>query len=212
MRLAAMADRSLLKSPPDVEVDGLGVWCQYLSDSRLDLVRSHLTQALVIIKRFDPMRFQRIKRDLAGIIVSDFRTAIWPNGIFMEETRTCQLVAAKLLAAGGGASLMAAITIVHEATHARLCRLGFNASAARDERCRIRQERVCKSAELAFLLRVPKSDGVREILRAELALTEKTFATETIHQRRAADFRRLGIPGPVARWLARTINPLGPAA
>jgi hypothetical protein len=207
-RLTAKADARLLASPAEIEVDGLRVWFQFLRDPKAPVMRAHIRQALKLISTFDPMRFARIKRDLAGIIVSDLPIPIWPMGTFAEETRTCHLVAARLLAAGKGAPLVAAMMIVHEATHARLFRFGFDADTLRDERCRIRQERMCKAAELAFLQRFPKSDLIQDHVRRELDAVPVTYATHTIYERRADTFGHLGLPRPVALWLARRLNPL----
>jgi hypothetical protein len=90
-----------------------------LSDKNGSAVASKIDQALNLISEFDSRRDQQIKRDVKSIWVA---AAPGYSAWWMDELQTCVLDAEFFRRTDISASEMA-ITIAHEATHARLCKL-----------------------------------------------------------------------------------------
>jgi hypothetical protein len=92
------------------------------------------------------------------------------------------------------------LTIVHEATHARLCK--FKVKYSEDIRDRV--ERICIKSEIAFAKRLP--DGKKLVEMAESKLKRpKSFYTNAQHQQ-----RNLDALGELRKktWLARILYPI----
>jgi len=89
------------------------------------------------------------------------------------------------------------LTIVHEATHVRLCKLKIKYT----EDIRDRVERICIKSEIAFAKRLP--DGQKLVEMAESKLKRpKSFYTDVQHQQRNLDaLAELG----KKNWLARIL-------
>jgi len=113
--------------------------------------------ALDLIRRYQPYRYARIRRDVRRIWIWG---AFGAAGRWIDEMRMCQLSEDYVLSAETSVEDVAA-TIIHEATHARLCR----ANIAYEESMRGRVERLCARAEIQFAQLLP--DGERVIEWAE---------------------------------------------
>ncbi len=89
-----------------------------------------------------------------------------------------------------------AMMIVHEATHARLWRIGCRY----DEPNRERVERICVDAEIAFAAKVP---GSEEAVARSRQLLETQWWTHAEHVNRSRrELRALGCP----EWLIRLLS------
>ncbi|BBD39680.1 hypothetical protein Amn_45600 [Aminobacter sp. Y103A] len=149
-----------------------------------------IESALRLIGDHDPIRYRHLVQDLERIWVSvvpgsvaRFRRSDWTCDLDepFVETATPELIAS---------------AIVHEATHARLYRMGFGY----EEAIRERVEHICLRRELAFAAKIPggiDNHDAEAILHSLPDLSNDGFA-----RRRGEDFRaiflRLGMPG----WLA----------
>jgi hypothetical protein len=94
-----------------------------------------------------------------------------------------------------------ASTIVHEAAHARLMRLGFGY----EEPKRLRIEHICFDAQRAFVRRLPDSDGLLE----EIAATKSYYGADVYSDIGRRDealegLRMLGVP----KWLVWLVTKL----
>lgn len=127
---------------------------------------TRLDDVLGLIETYQPRRFRRLERDVAGFLVKRFPC----RGAYLPEARAC-LVELTFLANPDFSDAQIAASIVHEATHARLHRLGLDVSGPT-------AERLCRKAELDFGRAVP--DGATVIARAEqsLALADHDVAPE----------------------------------
>jgi len=105
-------------------------------------VRNRLRAALALIARVDPLRYRRLRRDMR-------RIALLRRGgpEYASEVGACLLPSAYLKA---GTTEAVATTIVHEATHARLCRAGIGYGPA----MRPRVEAACIRQQIAFAERL----------------------------------------------------------
>lgn len=122
-------------------------------------VLSRLDQALGLIERFTPHHFRRLRRDFDSIVVQRYAC----RGAYFPDRHACMVELTFAVNPDFTPSQVAA-TILHEAMHARLHRLGFPLEMAD----RARQERFCRRAEIEFGQAVP--DGAPIVERAEATL------------------------------------------
>jgi hypothetical protein len=99
-----------------------------------------------------------------------------------------------------------AATIVHKATHARLCRCGIGY----DEIVRGRVEAVCFRREFAFARKLPNGDHVRERAQVALAIPPVTWTDAAGRDRDLEGsvqvLRHLRVPN----WLVRALLAIRP--
>jgi len=122
-------------------VDGLVVGAS--NEEELDCVAA----ALRSIQQHDPLRYNRLIRDLDHILVLEIEGSV---GRFNEIGWLCKLSRKFVFKTSTTPALLASV-IVHEATHARLWRIGFGY----DEPIREKVERICLRREIAFAAKVP---------------------------------------------------------
>jgi hypothetical protein len=110
-----------------------------------------------------------------------------------------------------------ASTIVHEATHARLWRMGFRY----EEEARPHVEAICVRRELAFSAKLPDGEQVRDSAeQALMSLRSPTFLSNAAFAKARDDYeveelRRLGVPDWGIRGLfvlRRVLRPFVAAA
>jgi hypothetical protein len=126
-----------------------------------------LDRTLALIERFVPHHFRHLKRDIAYILVERFAC----RGAYFHEQRAC-LVELTFSVNPSFSDAEVAATILHEAMHARLDRLGFPL----EMEDRARQERFCRRAEIEFGQLVPGGDRVVERAASTLAQSDADVA------------------------------------
>jgi hypothetical protein len=124
-------------------------------------VLARLDRTLILIERHVPHHFRHLKRDFAYIVVARFAC----RGAYFHEQRAC-LVELTFTVNPHFSDAEVAATILHEAMHARLHRLGFPL----EMEDRARQERFCRRAEIEFGNLVP--DGERVVERAQWTVAQ----------------------------------------
>jgi hypothetical protein len=177
-------------------IDGLWVG---VDDPRRESVLGRLRAALILIKTHDPLRYHRLTRDLKRVWATPLHG---PRACFYFRLDACSLNPQYVLAEWMTPELLAS-TIVHEATHARLWRMGFRY----EERVRPRVEAVCVRRELVFAAKLPNGQQVRG--RAEetlMSLRSPTFLSNAAFSKSRDDYaveelRRLGAPDWVIRGI-----------
>jgi hypothetical protein len=192
-----LADRVELRLSSGKQVDGL--WIGTSLDREPEPILRRVQDALLLIKAYDGIRYNRLLCDLDRVWV---RTLPGALGNFNRVLRACELDRRFVLAETTTSELIAA-TIVHEATHARLfhCGIGY------DEKQRSRVERICFRRELAFAGKIPNGAHVREMVERTLPLSEdeKYWTNEGFEGRHnqvhTEALRDLGAP----EWLVRTL-------
>jgi hypothetical protein len=142
-----------------------------VDNTRPDIDTAHvlrrLAESLDVIARHLPARHRRLRRDLAQLWVRRFpcRAAYYP------AQRAC-LVELTFLANPDFTPSQIAASIVHEATHARLDRMGVHAAD------RAREERLCRRAELELGLAVPDGEPIVRRALESLALADAEVAPD----------------------------------
>ena len=139
---------------------------------------SNIYQALNLISEFDPRRFRQIRRDVKKIWVS---AAPGYCANWMDELQMCILDRDYFCRDNVSASEMA-LTIVHESTHACLCKHKIKYT----EGIRDRVEQICIKSEIAFAKRLPGGQKLVEMAESKLMIP-KSFWTNTQFQQRDLD-------------------------
>jgi hypothetical protein len=120
-----------------------------------------LDDALALIEQYQPWRLRHLQRDLAC-----FRVARFPcRGAYFPDERAC-LTELTFLARRDITAAPVAASIVHEGMHARVHRRGVT-GRSRDI---VREERLCRRAELEFGVALPPELGGPVVARATAAL------------------------------------------
>jgi hypothetical protein len=114
--------------------------------------------AIGLIARHDPIRHRRMLQDVRYVVVA--HTVGWA-GEYREDIRSILLDASHVLKQSVESCAM---VIVHEATHARLCRMGVG---RHPDRARI--EGVCVRAEIEFARKVAGTERLIVGAKAKLA-------------------------------------------
>lgn len=149
-------------------VRGLPVLVQ---NSRPDIatadVLRRLDESLALIERYVPHHFRRLARDFSSILVQRYAC----RGAFIPDQGVC-LVELTFTVNPEFSPAQIAATILHEAMHARLHRLGFPLEMAD----RARQERFCRRAEIEFGRAVPGGAAIVQRALAGLELQDDEVA------------------------------------
>jgi hypothetical protein len=195
---ASLVDRLELWLSEGRVVDGLWVGTGGTGESQSEEILHRVEQALFQIKTHDLRRYNRLRRDLARIWV---RLQGGDRGCYNSAVRACELDPRFVLRPSVTPSEVA-VTIVHEATHARLEHCGISYSENR----RHRIERVCFRQEIAFAQRLP--DGTAAAQRAEQWLSAPLeFWSDSAMEGRFDEgsdeaLRYAGVP----EWLLRVLR------
>jgi hypothetical protein len=166
----------------------------HLSDQSETGIFERVEDALRLIRTLDPRRYGRLRRDLQRIWV---RLQIpGDRGSYNSALSACELDLRYVIRSDVQPSDIAS-TIVHEATHARLDRLGYS------EPLRMRIEAACRQQEEAFSehLSPPQAERIREKLRRMDDVKDEFWSNASFWRRYEAGvrpaLRYMGIP----RWL-----------
>ena len=130
----------LFRLSPGSGIDGIDVRVWLTDEAERAAGDAKIRDALSLIARHRPKQFQGIHDDLRGILV----TALPAVAQYSRSSRLC-LLDHEHLGLEDVSPLLLAGVLVHEATHARLHRLGFTVQTLNDV---IRHEHICLSAEL----------------------------------------------------------------
>jgi hypothetical protein len=162
-----------------------------------DVLR-RLDESLGLIERYAPHHFRRLRRDFVRIVVQRYAC----RGAYLPDQRSCLVELTFTVNRDFSASQVAA-TILHEAMHARLHRMGGLLGMAD----RARQERFCRRAEIEFGLAVPDGAPVVERAMATLQGTDEEVAPDidpTLAARRVAQADMEALRAP--NWLKRALG------
>jgi hypothetical protein len=139
-----------------IGVDGL--WVGILGTTADDATLGKVEAALLLIKRYDPARYNRLRRRLPRIWLCPL---IGANGAYSLATGLCKLDV-KYVQSAPPEEI--ASTIVHESTHAHPCLQKFGYA----EKVRYRIEMLCMRQELAFVRLLPASETMQTELHRRL--------------------------------------------
>jgi hypothetical protein len=150
------------------EVRGLRI---VVDNTRPDIstheVLQRLDEALGLIERYTPHHFRKLPRLFDYILVERYAC----RGAYFHDQRAC-MVELTFTVNRDFTPAQIAATILHEAMHARLHRLGFPLEMAD----RARQERFCRRAEIEFGQAVPGGEPIVKRALAALQSSDEEVA------------------------------------
>ncbi len=161
-------------------------------------VLARLDAALGLIETYSPHHYRHLRRDFSKILVQRYAC----RGAYLTDEHIC-LVELTFTVNPNFNEAQIAATILHEAMHARLHRLGFPL----DMPDRARQERFCRRAEIEFGQSVPGGSPVVERALAALQGADADVAPAidpalAAQRVAAADLQALEAPVWLKRILA----------
>jgi len=162
-----------------------------------DAALATLAAALDLIATHDSPRFARMQREMPRIWIGRNASA---DGAYLHALNLCILQLDYVRDSQTTPSDLA-LVLVHEAMHARL----RGQAAALPPRYRIRVERLCKQAEIAFAKRLPASRALLVQARRDQAAAHEIWSAERWRRRHTRLLRERGVP----QWLVRLILPAG---
>jgi hypothetical protein len=198
-----LSDRMMLRFSANRSLDGLwiGTW-----ETEAEPILRRIEEALLLIKRYDRIRYDRLLRDLQRVWV-----LLLPSSVASFEYRiyTCQIDTRYCLAETTTPELLAA-AIVHEATHGRLWRRGIRYEEAQ----RPRIEEICVRREIAFAAKLPNGEDVRDTAERTLTFCASgEYWTNTAFYERGIEggfeaLRYIGTPNWMLRFLRVSLSVL----
>jgi hypothetical protein len=192
-RVQTLINRGLWALSRRGSAQGLFIGVPWNEPNR-SIAETKLRAAINLIAAREPRRLSRMRRDLDRILITTVQIA---RGQFHSPLRMCLLDEDHFCHASTTAEDLA-LTLVHEATHARLFAVGLGYPP--DLRGRI--ERVCMRQELAFAARLVNAAGHVARLERALMLPDSTWSDAAHEERRMAVIRGWGWP----RWIAQALE------
>lgn len=183
-----LATRLLLAVSPRSQVAGFEVI--RIENQAEQVVCDRLAEALDLIQCVDAKRLRRIRRDIRRIlVVGAGGPEYWPlaDGFILDYSYIAEAPIERI-----------ALTIAHEATHARL----WNAGVRYRGILRGRIEELCVRSEIALAARLPASEKL--IHQAQEKLADPWWNERRIFERRLAAMRKVGWP----EWFLRPYGAL----
>ena len=144
-----------------------------------------LEAAFDLLVRYSPARAKRV-RSLSGILIFGKTSHI---ARYSVRTNICRIWEPYILASETTPEELA-LTLVHEATHAWLDRLGFGY----EEHIRADIEYLCIRAEYGVALRLPSGSVDVENCRNRLNINPDSLTNASFHEDRISALRELGCP------------------
>jgi len=190
LNVGLLIERLFMRISHSRLIDGL--WLGVIDKSDDDLL-CRVEEALLLIKTYDVIRYEQIRRDVGRIWVCPLPG---PRGSFSGALNACKLDS-RFVKSSEPESI--ASTIVHEGTHARPClrKIGYS------EPLRHRIERICMMQQLTFLQKVPGGEKASEEVERNLAREASDWSDDGLKRLyddgRDALARDLGIPS----WMIR---------
>lgn len=147
-------------------------------DVDTDEVLGRLERVLELIERATPHYYRHLRRDFALIRVQRYAC----RGAYFPDEGAC-MVELTFAVNPQFSDAQVAASVIHEAMHARLHRLGFPLEMAD----RARQERFCRRAEIEFGMAVPDGAAVVERALSILEHADDEEMAPVIDERLAAE-------------------------
>ncbi len=188
MKRRRLWQRFLFASGYKLELLGVpvSIWRLSTPEERAVAIEK-LRAGLRLIEKTAPRRLEQIRSDVGCILVAGDPTFV---ARFVDELKLVEFYEAYVVD-GGTTAAMVACTLVHEAQHARLCRLGFGY----EEPIRGKVERICFRAERNFARLLPGEDALVNQAQAWMdADSGAHYSNEAQRQAYISALRALGFP------------------
>jgi len=178
--------RCVLFLSPSFLISGLRVSIPFASQTERDRLLADITASIDLIGAYDPKRLQRMRSDVHRILLVH-----WPLemslGYFTTSPAVCHINASVFDSEKTGRVVVGACVLVHEATHARLYAAGIRPAAEED--MRIRMERTCLRAQLAFASTLPSSERLQDVFATSLLRSSDDYSDREVRRQRRRSIR-----------------------
>lgn len=151
-----------------------------------------IRRALALIERTSPRIARRISRDVDSILVSQIVGPDYVRGVRAIRLRGPAMLQREVRDV--------ALTIIHEATHARIANRGISYAQGQQAR----HEHACVRAEARFARKLPGGDALVDDIMSKLE--RRWWTDDARRSRRLAEFDRLNLKGPIPRFIRRRIE------
>lgn len=185
--------RTAMRLWPSARVDGFQIVTLAGPAPELASVAEPIKNALRVIREHAPRRFARLQFDVRRFVVV---SVTGPE--YIHSIRACMLSSSYIKTA---TAEDLAMTIVHEATHARLSAIGIRYTAG----MRDRMERRCIREEAAFAKALPDGENLATLVLAKRE--HPWWSEEQEFERRVRQLRELGRPEWYIRVYRRLWSP-----
>ena len=158
-----------------------------LTKTERSVIFKKTSDALNLIKNYMPVYFSNLSNDINNITVMGLPTF---RGQYIKALKVIEVYDEYVLSSDTSAEELAS-TIVHEAQHARLFRLGFGY----DEHERERVEIICRKAERIFGKRIPNGQEIIDEVNSWLETdTSSHFTDQQFIDNNISGLRSLNVP------------------
>jgi hypothetical protein len=176
------------------DIKGVAVYAITFDDGRKEECFSRIEAALDLIEHYDPSRWRSVRAVFNSIFVLGNRSIL---GRCHHRLRMCEISESFVVSKDASPERIASV-IVHEAMHAHL----LNRGVPYTSELRARIERLCTTAEIAFLKRVPTGGEVLKVLRRRMSWPDELWSEQVAIRRQLDELQRLGTP----QWIVRLIE------
>lgn len=151
-----------------------------VENSRPDIATSfvlgRLDAALALIEAYQPSRFRHLRRDVAQFWVTSYPC----RGAYLPAQQTVMTELSFLARHSEFSPAEVAASILHEGVHARVHQMSIHLGFGTMPHDRSKEERLCRRAELAFGIGLPRALGRPVVARAteSLALPDDQVAPD----------------------------------
>jgi hypothetical protein len=185
------ATRFLVWTAPTRLVSGIPVTVTSRDSRTAEAHWRKVEEGLELLRTHHTHGFEEVRRHIRRVIVGFLSTA---RAAWWGPPRVCML-SIEYFSQDTATAADVASSLIHEARHARLERLGFRYSAER----RVRLETLCTRAEIAFAERLPDADIRVGALKAVLGQLDLLYSAANLQAGKVHAFREVHAPG----WLVR---------
>ena len=197
MRWAAQTAQTGLKcfllwTAPRRTIGGVPVTVTTSDADQQASVYEKIAAALALLAQFHPRGYRAVRRYMKRVLVA---WAPHVHGSWFGPLRLCEL---SLEFVTHARPSEIASTIVHEAMHARLERLGFDYN----QPIRPRLESMCVRKEIEFVEKLPEASSLLDQLQHTLSQVAHIWSEVELHKARVSALHTLGAP----RWLIRLVD------
>ena len=195
----SVVSRVLFKIGPKRTIHGVRCAVALFADGTQGAAAfARLLAAFDLIQKHAPVRYAQVTRDVARVLVSG---APWARGSFCPASRICELDFEWVIDTSTPPEAVAA-TLIHEAQHARLHRLGFDYTPE----IRPRIERLCHRSARNFARRVGDGQWLVDQLNRQLDRDPHVYSPAGRWEAKAEALAAISLPqwikSPMGRYLA----------
>jgi hypothetical protein len=185
------ATRFLVWTAPTRLVSGMPVTVTSRHSRTTEASWQKVEEGLELLRTHYPQGFKEVSRHIRRVIVGFLSTS---RAAWWGPPRACML-SIEYFSQDSATAADVASSLVHEARHARLERLGFRYTADR----RVRLESICTHAEIALAERLPDADSRVGALNAILEQLDSLYSTANLQAGKVHAVGELQAP----RWYIR---------